>query len=163
MGNRAVITTADNLEQEGVELQNRTDKVGIYLHWNGGFDSVQAFLTYAKMQGVRSPIDDNYGWARLCQIISNYFTEKAHDLLSIGIDTLNNLDCDNIDNGVYCIDENWDIVNRFYNAGPEQTFHDLAEMLRDIDIHQPEKMQLGNQAILDWLANNEPTKLKKGV
>lgn len=159
MGNRAVITTAENLEKDGVELQNRTDKIGIYLHWNGGLDSIQAFLTYAKMQGIRSPIDDNYGWARLCQIIANYFTEKPQDVLSIGIDMLNNVDCDNIDNGVYCIDTNWDIVKRFYNDGPERTNHDLTEMLNDIDIHQPTCMQLGNQVISDWLANNEPSKL----
>ena len=37
MGNRAVITTEKNFENNGV---------GVYLHWNGGYDSVSAFLKY---------------------------------------------------------------------------------------------------------------------
>lgn len=64
MGNRAVITTRENFNNDGV---------GVYLHWNGGRDSVQAFLTYCKMKGYREPTSDNYGWARLCQVIGNFF------------------------------------------------------------------------------------------
>lgn len=64
MGNRAVITTRENFNNDGV---------GVYLHWNGGRDSVQAFLTYCKMKGYREPTSDNYGWARLCQAIGNFF------------------------------------------------------------------------------------------
>ena len=52
MGNRAVITTRENFNNDGV---------GVYLHWNGGRDSVQAFLTYCKMKGYREPTSDNYG------------------------------------------------------------------------------------------------------
>ena len=37
MGNRAVITTKENMDNNGI---------GIYLHWNGGRDSVRAFLKY---------------------------------------------------------------------------------------------------------------------
>ena len=40
MGNRAVVT-------------NKNQDIGIYLHWNGGPESVCAFLTYAKALGVR--------------------------------------------------------------------------------------------------------------
>jgi hypothetical protein len=39
MGNRAVITT----EQK---------RIGVYLHWNGGLDSVEGFLTYCKEQNL---------------------------------------------------------------------------------------------------------------
>lgn len=67
MGNRAVITASKDKD-----IQNSND-IGVYLHWNGGRDSVEAFLTYCKLRKFRAPDKDNYGWARLCQVISNFF------------------------------------------------------------------------------------------
>ena len=89
MGNRAVITTKEK-------------NLGVYLHWNGGRDSVEAFLKYCELRGFRSPDRDCYGWARLCQIISNFM---SRDGLSVGIDTIDKLDCDNWDNGTYIIED----------------------------------------------------------
>lgn len=129
MGNRAVITTKENWRNGGV---------GIYLHWNGGRDSVEAFLKYCELKGFRSPSSDSYGMARLCQVIGNYFGGG----LSVGINTLWNLDCDNFDNGVYIID-GWEIVDRAYFDGEEQNSYDLNEMLQDIDKSQPKEEQLG--------------------
>lgn len=129
MGNRAVITTKEK-------------RIGIYLHWNGGRDSVTAFLTYCKLKGYRKPEEDDYGWARLCQVIGNFFGGDC----SIGINTLKNLDCNNYDNGTYII-ENWEIVDRMYFKGEEQNTHDLLEMLLDINKSQPEKEQLDDKYI----------------
>ena len=128
MGNRAVITSKENFENNGV---------GIYLHWNGGYDSVSAFLKYCELKGYRSPTDDNYGWARLCQVIGNFFGGST----SIGIDTVDKLDCDNYDNGVYII-EGWEIVDRKYFTGSEQMNYELEEMLADIDESMPEKERI---------------------
>ena len=100
MGNRAVITTKENFNNNGV---------GVYVHWNGGRNSIEAFLTYCKLKGYRDPANDCYGWARLCQVIGNYFGGDC----SVGIDICRNLDCDNGDNGVYII-KNWEIVDRKY-------------------------------------------------
>ena len=122
MGNRAVITTKEQ-------------KIGVYLHWNGGRDSVEAFLAYCKLKGYRNPENDDYGWARLCQVIANYFGGE----LSIGINTIDCLDTDNGDNGTYII-ENWEIVDRLYYNSNEQNSHDLLEMLKDINAAQPEKL-----------------------
>jgi len=124
MGNRAVITTRDK-------------RIGVYLHWNGGRDSVEAFLKYCELQGFRCPEDDCYGFARLVQIIGNYFGGG----LSLGIDEYDRLDTDNWDNGVYII-ENWKIVDRLFMHGEEQENYDLKEMLKKIDESQPESMQL---------------------
>ena len=124
MGNRAVITTKDK-------------RVGVYLHWNGGRDSVEAFLKYCEMKNYRPPEQDNYGWARLCQVIGNYFGEG----LSIGIDEYKHLDTDNGDNGVYII-ENWKIVGREYFNGQEQATHDFLEMMVNINKRQPEHEQI---------------------
>lgn len=128
MGNRAVITTKENFENNGV---------GIYVHWNGGYDSVSAFLKYCELKGYRAPDEDNYGWARLCQVIGNFFGGS----LSVGIDIVSNLDCGG-DNGTYII-KGWEIVDRKYFKGCEQMNHDMEDMLMGIDTAMPEKEQIG--------------------
>lgn len=60
MGNRAIITT-------------RERKIGLYLHWNGGRDTVEPLLRYCELQGYRPLSSDNYGWARICQVVGNFF------------------------------------------------------------------------------------------
>lgn len=124
MGNRAVITTEDK-------------KIGVYLHWNGGRDSIEAFLLYCKLQGYRAPENDCYGWARLCQVIGNFFGGTG----SVGIDTYDRLDTNNWDNGVYII-KNWEIVGREFNNYPEQQSYDLLELLKVINKKMPEYEQL---------------------
>lgn len=120
MGNRAVITTEE-------------ERIGVYLHWNGGRDSVEAFLAVCKELGHRSPDDDCYGWARLCQVIAN-FIGGIH---SIGIDTLDHLDCDNGDNGMYII-KDWEIVGRkHFNNRTEQKEGNQAEFIKAIKERQP--------------------------
>ena len=127
MGNRAVIATPDK-------------DVGVYLHWNGGRDSVEAFLLYCKLKGYRSPETDNYGWARLCQVIGNFFGGET----SVGIGQYESLDTNNWDNGVYII-SNWEIVDRLYAPMTEQHEHDLLEMLQAINEAQPSKEQLTDE------------------
>ena len=60
MGNQAVITTKDR-------------KLGVYVHWNGGRDTIQPLLKYCELKGYRPPSSDPYGWARLCQVLGNFF------------------------------------------------------------------------------------------
>jgi hypothetical protein len=138
MGNRAVITTKENFENNGI---------GVYLHWNGGYDSVSAFLKYCEFKGYRAPDKDNYGWARLCQVIGNFFGGST----SLGIDTVNKLDCDNYDNGVYII-QGWKIVDRKYHEGAEQTNYEIKEMLLEIDKAMPKDERLGEYLTADEVA-----------
>lgn len=135
MGNRAVIST-------------KNKDIGVYLHWNGGRDSVKAFLAYCKLKNFRCPEDDCYGWARLCQIVGNYFGGG----LSLGIDKYENLDTDNWDNGVYII-ENWEIIGREFKHGPEQKEYDLLSMLKEINNAQPESEQLEESVIEEYVKN----------
>lgn len=121
MGNRAIIRT-------------ETGKIGIYLHWNGGRDSVTAFLEYCNRRGFRKPEQDSYGWARLCQVVANFFGGD----LSIGIEELNGHDGEFCDNGTYII-KDWKIIGREDFDGIEQDNYDLEEMIRDIDASQPEQ------------------------
>ena len=130
MGNRAVITTRKDLKG-----------IGVYLHWNGGRDSVEGFLTYCKIKGYRPPEHDNYGWAYLCTTIGNFFGQSG---LSLGIDVASKLDCDNWDNGTYII-KDWKIVDRLYKHRREQEVYPLMDMLLSIDEKQPNP--LGEDAI----------------
>jgi hypothetical protein len=102
MGNRAVITFSEN----------RSTGVGIYLHWNGGLESVLAFLDAAKARGFRDPASDpSYAMARLCGLIHEFF--GVRDSCSLGVGLLSSLHTDNWDNGVYVVGKDWAIVDRW--------------------------------------------------
>lgn len=45
-------------------------RVAIYLHWNGGLESMVAFLDYANERKLGS---DCYGAIRFCQLVTNFF------------------------------------------------------------------------------------------
>ena len=68
MGNRAII-----------KGENMTSAV--YLHWNGGRDSVEAFLEYCKIRGF-DKFNSDYGFARFLQVVSNFM---GGDGLSVGL------------------------------------------------------------------------------
>ena len=141
MGNRAVITT-------------RKRDLGVYLHWNGGRDSVEAFLEYCRLRGFRAPETDDYGWARLCQVVCNYMGGEG---LSVGVWPYTSDEAAlsaGDDNGVY-VTEGWRVVGRVlpWEGFEEQREYDLEGMLREIDRAQPEEQRLG--AYLD--AEEVPT------
>lgn len=129
MGNRAVITTEEK-------------KLGVYLHWNGGRDSVEGFLKFCELSKYRAPDDDCYGWAYLCGVITNFFGSGC----SVGIEEYKNLDTDNGDNGVYVI-KGWKIAGREHYEGEEQSGYSLPEMLRAINEKMPKHMRLAEEVI----------------
>lgn len=137
MGNRAVIGWQD---QDGNFSE---ESIGVYLHWNGGRDSVEAFLAYCEIMGFRSPsFDSQYGVARFIQVVANWFGE---DGLSIGVDKIANLDTVNWDNGLY-ICKDWRIVDRKYAHG-EQLEYSLIEFIHDINEKQTEGMRKGKKKL----------------
>lgn len=126
MGNRAIIATKESY---------RTNGAGIYLHWNGGRDSVEAFLTYARLKGCRG---GDYGIARLTQYIGNFFGGTN----SLGIVPAQCGAGD--DNGVYIIDDKFNIIDReeIGEGFTEQQEYDLAEMVTAINEAQPHNEQI---------------------
>jgi hypothetical protein len=113
MGNRAVIAIKD-------KFYKKEDTPCIYLHWNGGRDSVQSFLDVHNELGMRGAEDSNYALARLTQIICNALGGE----LSCGISIYSRADTDNGDNGVYWldnVDEKLSIVEREFAPDVEQT------------------------------------------
>ena len=135
MGNRAVITRSRELDSKAI---------GVYLHWHGGRQWVEAFLKYCELQQYRT---DDYGWANLCKVIGNFF----EDGLSLGIDTLDHLDCDNYDNGVYII-KDWEIVDRKFFNGQEENHYPLYEQLEVINNCMPEAQRLPEEMLLMYKA-----------
>lgn len=135
MGNRAIIMTKEK-------------DIGIYVHWNGGIDSVTAFLKYCELREFR---DDDYGIARLTQVIANFFGGG----LSVGVTAHPETYVRGCDNGAYVIDK-WKIVEHldmdengnYIPWGVD--FHegyDITDMLVDIDNCQPESDRLGEEKI----------------
>lgn len=129
MGNRAFI----KFQGEGT---------GIYLHWNGGRDSVEPFLEYCRLKGYRP---DGYGVARMCQVIGNFFGGG----LSLGVESTKGMSTADLsagDNGVYII-KNWKIIGRYPRDVREQHEYDPIEFLLSIDEKQPESEKLGEAHI----------------
>ena len=132
MGNRAVITASTNTK----------NGLGIYLHWNGGIESVVAFLDVAKQLGYRSPVgDESYGMARLCGLICLF--GGLRNSTGVGINDLSKLDCDNFDNGVFVVGHDWELVDRWgkgskplsagaiHAARASQPYRDMVRTLID--------------------------------
>lgn len=128
MGNRAVVTFAGQSEVEkyydekkgGINVkgfcEDHPNLVGVYLHWNGSNDSIVPFCEACREIGFRCPTDDfSYGVARFVQLVANFF--GGCDEASIGVDTLCNLDCNNWDNGVFIVGDNWEIIGREFSHG----------------------------------------------
>lgn len=110
MGNRAVIVTEDTTRD------NVNAKIGVYVHWYGSQDEVQHVLDLCKEKHVRNYKDDDlYFWARFCQLFADYITKESRSdkedyEAGIGIGIVSNLDCANVDNGVYYVNDEFEIV-----------------------------------------------------
>lgn len=145
MGNRALIV------QKGAS-------VGIYLQWNGGRDSVEAFLKYAELSKVPPLNKDLAGIPSFLTIITNFF---GNDGLNVYLEEVNphNLEKSHPgDNGIYVVD-GFTIIERYFD-GVYQNEYKLEDLLEVIDAAQPEKYRLGTEFIQ---ASEVPTKeLKVG-
>jgi hypothetical protein len=101
MGNRATITTAP------FDRKNAC----IYVHWNGGRESIEAFCKAAYDLGYRSPDSDpSYALARLAGLICTFFDLDSET--SIGVGTVDELIGAGDDNGCYVIGGQWHVVER---------------------------------------------------
>lgn len=131
MGDRAVIS-------------NKSKKIGVYLHWYGYREFVESVLAYCDVKKYRSPdVDDEYGWARLCQVAGNTIGGN----LSVGVGIFNRMDTDNWDNGTYVI-KDWDIVDRLFTHSKDEKMKDtMFENLKYINNKQPKDEQLKEEEL----------------
>ena len=141
MGNRAVIATRDF-----------TTSPAIYLHWNGGPESVLAVLDAAKELGFRDPADDAaYGTAYLQALICMFFGDGT----GTGILALRDSDTDNGDNGVYRLGPGWTIKSRMHIP----SHADGSERAMKVDALSPDQRKkydhIKAQVMRQWRAAQE--------
>lgn len=119
MGNRAVI----------VNGKYSPGAVGVYLHWNGGRDSIEGFLK-ATEHVMAGRTDAVYSFARFIQIVGNFFG----GCLSLGLGLCRELDCDNGDNGVYEVDfKTFKITGRkFFEGKKEQNEYVQEDFVKEV-------------------------------
>lgn len=133
MGNRAALTDAQH-------------SIGVYLHWNGGRQSVEAFVRYCALRHFRPPSEDvSYAFARLAQVVGNFFGGA----LSLGVLSADEVEASlELENGIYVIGD-WTIDEHLVEATDycEEEIDDLSRILHSIDAAQPEREQIG--AIID--------------
>lgn len=121
MGNRATITTAP------FDRKN----AAIYVHWNGGRASIEAFCKAAKELGYRSPgSDPSYAMARLTGLICTYSGLESDT--SVGVGTVGDLIEAGDDNGCWVLGGDWEIKERRNTTGRVATISDTLEY--DVDI-----------------------------
>lgn len=109
MGNRAVITF----------MQNASAPC-IYLHWNGGRASVEAFLRAARDLGMRRIDSQNQHkiMDAMAEMIGrNFFGNDVG--LSVYRQSYCNADKDNGDNGLYVLGFDMQICGRQFGRGEE--------------------------------------------
>ena len=145
MGDRAVVS-------------NNAKNLGVYLHWNGYREFVESVLAYCDLKQYRSPdSDDEYGWARLCQIIGN----TLGGTLSLGVGRYERMDTDNYDNGTYII-QGWDIKDRLYkHYADNKREYSIFEALKQINERQPKEEQLKEEEIEIYAKNWEEKHLDR--
>lgn len=98
-------------------ITNKEKTRAIYQHWNGGRDSIEPLLRVAKLLGG--------GFDKLCEISS-----KVFDGEEISYEEADNEDLDCLDNGVYIINEDLEIIGREgLRYEREQRAHNLLDMV----------------------------------
>jgi len=126
MGNRAVVCFDEYND----------DAIGIYLHWNGGRDSIEGFLNATRQVMGERLGDESYARARLIQVMGNFLGGN----LSLGLGKCEDLDCNNFDNGVYIVSsKTLQIIGREFNVGEEQSEFDEEDFAKECLKKMPKK------------------------
>lgn len=111
MGNRAVITFS----------QHKTAPC-IYLHWNGGRASVEAFIKAAKHLGLhvcKNEYEEHKVMDLLAEMIATHFFETKVGM-TVYREQYGRADTSNSDNGVYVLDSKLNIHKRIKNGCMEE-------------------------------------------
>lgn len=134
MGNRAAVV----FESDG------NFSPVVYLHWNGGPESVWAFLAELDRRGIRE--DADYEAARFIHVVGDFFDNEKTTGLSLGVlnlpkgfpkpGALKILDPG--DNGIYIINRKDRKITRF-RYGNTHTAEEVAEEFKAAMAHDYNK------------------------
>ena len=132
MGNRAF------LYPESAKPGKKT--LGVYLHWNGGPDSVIPLIRYCKAKRFRK-FSDGYGVARLCQVMGNFFGGTT----SLGVE-YERPEYVDTNHKPYCITDDWEIKNiDDYRDDDWPTEQQIREFLVALNDSQPREERIPEQ------------------
>ena len=106
MGNRAVVT-----------FKTHPSSPCIYLHWNGGRASIEGFLRAAKVLGIVG--DHREKMDALADVLARGFFKNPVGM-NVYREEYGKTDTDNWDNGVYVINDDWEIVDRLFKRHEEE-------------------------------------------
>lgn len=134
MGNRAVITNLGN-------------EKGIYIHWNGGRDTVEPVLWYCKNLMPKTIVAKSELERIACAL--------EFMGLSPEIDDIDRLDCDNWDNGVYVV-KDCEIVGRLYQHNGEQKNYNFISIVMWANKSMPKIWQKSEEDVLKTMALELP-------
>lgn len=118
MGNRALIVLESTMNSLTGKTASKDRGPVIYLQWNGGPESVYAFLKELDNRGMRVN-DTTYETARLVHVIGDFFDHDSITTLSLGLQSLTartNAELakltDGVDNGMYLVNRGKKTVKR---------------------------------------------------
>ena len=133
MGNRAYIGFENN-------------PIHIYVHWNGGLESVKAFCDVAKERGFRDPTGDPmYAMARLTGLIHEFF--GVTDSTSLGICAFTSQEDEQesvafADNGKYVIGKDWQIIRHYqYDYDDKEKIVELNTSIDSLSENNKERYE----------------------
>lgn len=124
MGNRAIITTAP---EKGAPA--------IYLHWNGGRDSVEGFLMAANHMHLYSITDDRERMDAFGKLIAEHFFNSEYGKMNVYPHTMHSWHDDAGDHGIYVIDSDFHIVGRLFAPRTEQNAYSSMDIFHAIMEH----------------------------
>lgn len=170
MGNRAHVIFHRPPRSPSFEAESGPP---VYLHWNGGPESIYAFLDELKRRGVRTEVD--YATARFVHVVADFMDHgsKAHSL-SLGVSSSPTpseftpealAPFDHGDNGVYVVvpdkkGDGWTVGRRFvptYGSGlREMTRSEVAAEKRAAYKHEYHKPKDGSEPISETLRKTRP-------
>ena len=109
MGNRALIVMQTPSEKQPLVP-------AIYVHWNGGIDSVEAICDICRERKYRDPASDpSYAMARMVGVWHEFF--GVTNGISLGVMQYDG-EADQGDNGVYVLGADWKVIRHFCHSAP---------------------------------------------
>lgn len=140
MGNRALITL------EPLTKENKV--IAIYVHWNGGLESVQAIADVCKARDFRdSTSDKSYALARFIGVWHEFF--GVTDGLSLGVYMVDwkNVKDSWLDNGVYTIGKDWKVTEH-YTIDPDTD--EKIELLTEVPPYNTDKYEKIKNTMIEF-------------
>ena len=140
MGNRALITL------EPLTKENKV--VAVYVHWNGGIESVQAIADVCKERGFRAPDSDlSYALARFIGVWHEFFGVEESTSLGVMMVDWQNVKDSWLDNGVYTIGKDWKVIEH-YTIDPDTD--EKIELLTEVPPYQMERYESIKNAMIKF-------------